>query len=81
MVGVILNLAAWFTLHVLFHRIDERHFGPLRWFAVDVTSLDVFAAVLTAIAAVLVFGLHRGLIQTVGIMAALGIVARYMFGA
>jgi chromate transporter len=79
-VGVILNLAVWFTLHVLFHRIDEQHFGPLRWFAVDVTSLDVIAAVLTAIAAVLVFGLHRGLIQTVGIMAALGIAARFAFG-
>jgi chromate transporter len=77
-VGVILNLAVWFALHVLFHRIDERSLGPLHWFAVDVTSLDIAAAVLTALAATLVFGLHRGLIQTVAIMAALGIVARFL---
>jgi len=76
-VGVILNLAVWFTLHVLFHRIDERHFGPLRWFAVDPASIDVTAAVLAAVAAGLVFLLHRGLIETVAIMAALGIAARF----
>jgi chromate transporter len=75
-VGVILNLAAWFTLHVLFHQIDERHFGPLRYFAIDPASLDVMAAVLTAIAAALVFWLHRGLIETIAIMAALGIAVR-----
>jgi chromate transporter len=79
-VGVILNLAAWFTLHVLFHQIDERHFGPLRWFAVNLTSIDITAAILTAIAVGLVFALHRGLIETVAIMAVLGIVARLVFG-
>jgi chromate transporter len=80
-VGVILNLAVWFTLHVLFHRISEMHFGPLRLFAIDVTSLDVMAAALALIAAVLVFALHRGLILTIVIMAGLGIAARYAFGA
>jgi chromate transporter len=79
-VGVILNLAAWFTLHVLFLKIDERHIGPLRWFAVDFASVDVTAVALAAIAAALVFVLHRGLIETIGFMAALGIAARYAFG-
>ena len=80
-VGVIVNLAAWFTLHVLFRSIEEVSVGPLRWFAVDVTSLDVTAAVLTAIAAVLVFRAHIGLIATVGIMAVLGVAVRLMMGA
>jgi chromate transporter len=75
-VGVILNLAVWFTLHVLFRKIEEMHAGPLRWFAVEFASLDVAAAGLTAIAAVLAFRLHMGLVATVGIMAALGIVVR-----
>jgi len=44
-VGVILNLAVWFSLHVLFRSIAEVHTGPLRWFAIDVLSLDVVAAV------------------------------------
>ena len=79
-VGVILNLAVWFTLHVLFRKIAEAHAGPIRWFAIEWTSLDIKAAVLTAIAAVLVFVLHRGLIQTVAIMAALGIAVRLALG-
>lgn len=76
-VGVILNLAVWFTLHVLFQRIDERHIGPLRWFAVEIASIDLTAAALAAVAAGLVFALHRGVIETVAIMAALGIAARF----
>jgi chromate transporter len=80
-VGVILNLALWFTLHVLFHRIVEARLGPVRWFAVDVTSVDIGAALLTAIAAILVFVLHRGLIVTVAIMAALGILWRLAVAA
>jgi chromate transporter len=80
-VGVILNLAVWFTLHVLFRSVTEMHAGPLRWFAVDVTSLDIAAAVLTAIAAGLMFGAHFGLMSTVAIMAALGIAVRLTLGA
>jgi chromate transporter len=80
-VGVILNLAVWFTLHVLFRKITEAQVGPIHWFAIDWASLDVKAAALAAIAAVLVFALHRGLIETVAIMAALGIAARLTLGA
>jgi chromate transporter len=80
-VGVILNLAVWFTLHVLFRSITETHFGPVRWFSVEAASLDVAAAVLTIIAAALMFAAHRGLMTTVAIMAALGIVVRLTFGS
>jgi chromate transporter len=80
-VGVILNLAVWFTLHVLFRSITETHFGPVRWFSVEAASLDIAAAVLTIIAAALMFAAHRGLMTTVAIMAALGIVVRLTFGS
>jgi chromate transporter len=79
-VGVILNLAVWFTLHVLFKNVAEAQAGPFRWLAVDVTSLDVGAAVLTAIATALAFGPHIGLVPLVGIMAALGIAMRLLIG-
>jgi chromate transporter len=78
-VGVILNLAVWFALHVLFRHVTEMHAGPVRWFAIE--SLDVTAAVLAAIAAALVFGAHLGLIQTIAIMAVLGVVVRLVIGA
>ena len=79
-VGVILNLTVWFALHVLFGRVDEVRAGPLRYFAFDPLSLDLKAAALAAVAAVLAFGLHRSLIETVAVMAGLGVVVKYVFG-
>ena len=80
-VGVILNLSVWFALHVLFGRVTEMHSGPLRWYAFDPLALDLKATALAAIAAVLAFGLHRGLIEVVAVMAALGIAMQFAFGA
>jgi chromate transporter len=77
-VGVILNLSVWFALHVLFGKVIEMHAGPLRWYAFNPLALDIRAAVLVAIAAVLTFGLHRGLIEVVVAMAALGAIAQYI---
>src|ERR1700682_5421486 len=72
-VGVILNLSVWFALHVLFGKVTEMHTGPLRWYAFDPLALDIKAAVLAVIAAVLAFKLHRGLIEVIVAMAVLGI--------
>jgi chromate transporter len=80
-VGVILNLTVWFALHVLFGQVTERSSGWLRWYAFDPLALDPKVAVLAAVAAVLAFVLHRGLIELIVIMAALGIATRLMFGA
>jgi chromate transporter len=80
-VGVILNLSVWFALHVLFGQVEERHLGVMRWYAFDPLALDLKAAALAVIAAVLAFGLHRNLIEVVAVMAALGIAVRFMFGA
>jgi len=79
-VGVILNLTVWFALHVLFGRVDEMRAGPFRYFAFDPLSLDLKTAALAAIAAVLAFGLHRSLIETVAVMAGLGVAMKYALG-
>jgi chromate transport protein ChrA len=79
-VGVILNLSVWFALHVLFGQVQERHLGPLRWYAIDLWALDLRASALAVIAGVLAFGLHRGLVETVAVMAALGIAVRLVSG-
>ena len=78
-VGVILNLSLWFALHVLFHKVQEMHIGLLRWYAVDIATLDIAAAVLAVIAGVLAFVFHLGLIPTITIMAALGIAVKMVF--
>jgi chromate transporter len=77
-VGVILNLSVWFALHVLFGKVTEMHLGPMRWYAFDPLALDIRAAVLAGIAAALAFGLHRGLIEVIVAMAALGALAQYI---
>jgi chromate transporter len=78
-VGVILNLSVWFALHVLFGQVEERHLGVLRWYAFDPWALDLRACALAAIAAVIAFWLHRGLIELVAVMAALGIAVHYLW--
>jgi len=70
-VGVVLNLAVWFALHVLFTDVGERHTGPLRWFAPDLTTLDTLAAILAALSALLLFRTKLGMLGTLGV-AALG---------
>src|SRR2546426_6212923 len=77
-VGVILNLTVWFALHVLFGEVEEVRAGPLRWYAFDPLALDLKVAALAALAAFLAFGLHRGLVELVLIMAALGIAIRLL---
>jgi len=77
-VGVILNLTIWFALHVLFARVAEARAGPLRWYAFDAATLDWKAAALALVAAVLMLRLHRGLVETVAVMAALGVLLRFL---
>jgi chromate transporter len=76
-VGVILNLTLWFALHVLFASVEEARAGPLRWYAFDVATLDWKAALLALLAGVLMLRLHRGLVETVAVMAALGMLIRF----
>ncbi|MGD9923546.1 MAG: chromate efflux transporter [Pseudorhodoplanes sp.] len=75
-VGVILNLTVWFALHVLFGNVTEQRTGIFRWYAFDPLALDLKTAALAVIAALLAFRFHRGLVEIVAIMAALGIAVR-----
>jgi chromate transporter len=75
-VGVILNLTVWFALHVLFPRVEEVRAGPLRWYAFDPLALDWTAAVLALVTALLMLRLRRGLVETVAVMALLGMLSR-----
>jgi chromate transporter len=77
-VGVILNLTIWFVLHVLFAHVTEVRAGPLRWYTFDPLAIDLKVSALAALAALLAFVFHRGLIQLVAIMAALGIAVRLL---
>lgn len=72
-VGVILNLTVWFALNVLFGENTTSWYGPLRLYVPRVATLDVVALSLTLVAFVLLFRLHRGIMSTLAICAALGV--------
>lgn len=72
-VGVILNLAIWFAIHVLFLNVSTA-----TWFAVplpDFASLNIKALGLTVLAAALLLGLKRGMVETLVIMALAGVLS------
>ncbi len=72
-VGVILNLAIWFALHVVFARVDEvRAAGGLRLYVPDWTSLDPAAAALAAAAMLAMIRFKLGMIPTLLASAVLG---------
>ena len=73
MVGVIANLALWFSLHVLFARIEVFELGPARLQWPDLASFDWRAAAISVVALVLIFGLKRGIVTTLGVTAAMGL--------
>jgi len=78
-VGVIANLALWFALHVLFARVAVVEAGPLRLQWPDLAGFDWRAALIAAVAMVLVFRLKWGIIATLGVTAAMGLVLGLAF--
>ena len=52
-VGVILNLAIWFALHVFFAVVNQVHTGSLRVWLPDVATLDLRVTAIAILAAVL----------------------------
>ncbi len=72
-VGVILNLTVWFALHVLFARVSEQHLGLLRLHVPELASISVPALLLSALAMLLLFVLHRGVLTTLSVCGALAL--------
>jgi chromate transporter len=71
-VGVIANLALWFTLHLLFRAVGEAAFGPLRLPVPVIESFDWRAALIAALALLLLFPLRFGMLKTLAAAAAAG---------
>ncbi|EKF59176.1 chromate transport protein chrA [Agrobacterium albertimagni AOL15] len=82
-VGVILNLAVWFALHVIFTEVEPTTLtalGPLTlslpypsW-----SSLDWQALVIAVLSAVMIFRFHLGIGKTLLAAGALGLAARFL---
>ena len=74
-VGVILNLAVWFGLHVLFREVGTFRWGPVTIAAPSWSSIDLVAVALSIVAAISLFRLKLGILVTLAICGGLGLLA------
>ncbi len=72
-VGVILNLAVWFSVHVLFADVDEMRAAGLRLLVPDWPTMDVAALLITIGSFGALFLLRWGMIRTLLLAAAAGL--------
>ncbi len=77
-VGVILNLAAWFAIQTLFGQVDELYWGPLRLYAPHWATID-WASLLIAVAAfVALFRFKTGMLTTLAGAVGLGLLVFWL---
>lgn len=74
-VGVILNLAIWFGLHVLFHEVGTFRAGPITIVSPEWSSINWVAVALSALAVLCLFQLKLGILRTLATCGVLGLLA------
>ncbi|MDX2157766.1 MAG: chromate efflux transporter [Hyphomicrobiaceae bacterium] len=72
-VGVILNLAVWFALHVFFGKVAQLSVGSLRLWVPDLATLDWRIAVLALISGVLLLKQHWGIPAVLAVASVLAL--------
>jgi chromate transporter len=77
-VGVILNLAVWFALHVLFARVVQVHWLGASFDVPVPGSVDLPSLVLAAAAAVAIFRVRMGMIPVLLASALAGMIYALM---
>jgi len=80
-VGVILNLALWFSLHTLFSEVRTSEWGAMRVLWPVPGSVDVPAAVIAAIAGIAIFRFRTGIMLTLAIAVAASLIWFAVSGA
>ena len=79
-VGVILNLAVWFGVHVIFRETVPWHGFGLNLSLPVLPSIDIFATILAIAAALAIFRFKVGIIQTLLACSLAGVVLQLAFG-
>ncbi len=77
-VGVIFNLAVWFSLHVLFSKLSTVQWGPVHVLVPTLGSLDPFALIVAGLAMAAMLRFHVGMLRTLAVSAVLGILWRWL---
>jgi chromate transporter len=76
-VGVIMNLAVWFSLHTLFARVDTETIFGLRLLVPDLASANLASIAIALFAILMTFYWKKGMLVTLASSAALGAVIHY----
>jgi chromate transporter len=74
-VGVIVNLAAWFSIHALFASVSLRQIAGASVELPVLTSLRIPSLLITLVAAVLVFRLRASMFSTLAVTGSLGMLS------
>lgn len=77
-VGVILNLAIWFALHVVFAKVDTRDIGPIHLQVPDLSTLDPVALALAVIATIALLRFKLPVLGLLALSATLGLGVRLL---
>lgn len=77
-VGVILNLAVWFSLHTLFGEVNEQHWAGARLLVPEWGSLDWAAALIAAGAFLALFRFKIAMLPTLALCVGLGAIWHFI---
>ena len=78
-VGVILNLAVWFSLHTLFAGVTETQVGLFRLY-IPSLPFDALAGLIVVVSLVALLRLKLGMFTTFGLAIGMGVIGKYGLG-
>ena len=76
-VGVILNLAVWFALHVFFGQVHQTKSGPLTLWVPELATLDWRVVFLGLVSGYLILFRHWGIAAVLGVASGLALVLSF----
>ena len=80
-VGVILNLALWFSLHVIFADVVEQMVGPVRLYVPDLGTIDWVSLLIAVAAFTALFRYKVSMLVTLAGAAGVGLLYFLLFGS
>jgi chromate transporter len=75
--GVILNLAIWFGLHLIFQEVTRETLGPVQLWTPNLATIDLAAVGLSALAALLLIRFKLGVFPILVICAGAGLALQF----
>jgi chromate transporter len=80
-VGVVLNLAVWFSLNVLFSTVSERQIGPIRLYVPDFATINWVSLLIAAAAFIALFKYKASMMVTLAGAATAGLLYYLLFAS